>query len=239
MALQDDTTQTSKTQGASEEQEAASSPAPLYQHSFPFTIVPNCFIDDYIPRLSFTAQSVMLVFYRLTLGWHRAEIFISQKELRQRTGIASYATLNAALKELFAAGLITVSDQRGQRRLQGYCLTPAALSATDAVALHDAQQLHQAQHVPTASDDPLPSATASVVLHHAQPPHNVQFLHTAALHPTPSATVSVEGPLQKLEQYRYRNRSGTATESVVLTSSQPAQGMVPDKPKERERERNE
>ena len=102
MASPDDTTQQAKAQPTSDHpptaEETSSSATPHYQHPIPFTIVPNCFIDDYVPRLSPTAQSVMLVLYRLTLGWHRAETFTSQKDLRQHTGIASYATLNAARK---------------------------------------------------------------------------------------------------------------------------------------------
>jgi hypothetical protein len=60
MAKQDDTTQQPKAGAAADRspsgEEAASSATPHYQHSFPFTIVPNCFIDDYLPRLSATAQ---------------------------------------------------------------------------------------------------------------------------------------------------------------------------------------
>src|ERR1051326_7627814 len=99
--------------------EETATSAPRYQHPFPFTIVPNSFIDDYLPRLSPTAQSLMLVFYRLTLGWHRSNTFISLNELRQRTGIASDATLTRALKELLSVGLIRVSEQRGLRGLKG------------------------------------------------------------------------------------------------------------------------
>jgi hypothetical protein len=117
---------------------------PRYQHPFPFTIVPNSFLDEYLPRLSPTAQSLMLVFYRLTLGWHRSNTFISLYELRQRTGIASDATLTRALKELLAVGLIRMSEQRGVRGLKGYCLTPAALSSTDSVELSGALQPPQA-----------------------------------------------------------------------------------------------
>ncbi|HLV98729.1 MAG TPA: hypothetical protein VKT82_08650, partial [Ktedonobacterales bacterium] len=206
-------------------EETASSSSPRYQHPFPFTIVPNCFLDEYLPRLSPTAQSVMLVFYRLTLGWHRSNTFISLSELRQRTGIASDATLTRALKELLAVGLISVSEQRGVRGLKGYGLTPAALSSTNSV------ELSSAQH--TASDDQLPSTTESVELHQGQTPHNVQKLHIASEHPTPSTTESVEEPLQKLKAYPYRNCRSTSTDSVGVNASQPAQGGAQQEPKER------
>ena len=106
MASPDDTTPPGAAEGpSSSEEESVSATTPHYQHPFPFTIVPNCFIDDYVPRLSPTAQSVMLVLYRLTLGWHRADTFTSLNELRQRTGIASHATLNTARKRIACCGI--------------------------------------------------------------------------------------------------------------------------------------
>ena len=233
MASPDDTTSQGASERPSSSEKSVSSTTLHYQHPFPFTVVPNCFIDAYVPHLSATAQSVMLVFYRLTLGWHRADIFISLNELRQRTGIASFATLNGALKELLDAGLITVVQQRGPRGLKGYCLTPAALSFTDSVAPDDEQKPHNGQKLHRSSDQPTPSSTDSVALNQAHPSHNVQFLHTTPDDHASSSTDSVEVPLQILTQYLYRNRNSTSTESVEVTSSQPTQGQVPDKPKER------
>jgi len=84
------------------------------------TPVPNDLLDRVMPTLRDTELRVLLVVVRQTLGWmvgadparRKDRDWLTQSQLRQRTGRASEA-VSHAVDTLVQAGLINVTDRRG------------------------------------------------------------------------------------------------------------------------------
>lgn len=83
------------------------------------TPVPNDLLDRVMPTLRDTELRVLLVVVRQTLGWQdganptrrKKRDWLTQSQLRQRTGRASEA-VSHAVDTLVQAGLINVTDRR-------------------------------------------------------------------------------------------------------------------------------
>ena len=84
------------------------------------TPVPNDVLDRVMPTLRDTELRVLLIVVRQTLGWQvgadparrKDRDWLTQSQLRQRTGRASEA-VSHAVDKLVQAGLIIVTDRRG------------------------------------------------------------------------------------------------------------------------------
>lgn len=100
---------------------------------FPFTAVPNSYLDYWMRTLGKkpNAKLAMIYIFRRTVGWEGRpiEAAITLKEFREFIGIEHDATVETALKVLKDAGLITIRQEGGSKSVKLYRLTPKAFQS--------------------------------------------------------------------------------------------------------------
>ena len=88
------------------------------------TLIPNSYIDEYLPELSCAELKVWLVVLRKTLGQPEIDDGISLSQLEKITGLTRHSVING-LKGLIERGLIVQTRAaRGIRPASYKCVIP-------------------------------------------------------------------------------------------------------------------
>jgi len=83
----------------------------LYRPSLPeatdgnYSIIPNIYFDEILPRLTATQGKVFLVFLRECYGWHNEYFTISIRQIAEQANV-SRPTAGRAVEELISLGLV-------------------------------------------------------------------------------------------------------------------------------------